>query len=298
MKIIIKIIENLKLIINPVIINAFVFFDKTGKVRQENWGDDINYFFLKEIVRRPIVLLGRTSLANRLNLKNYLVIGSTIDMLCKKNTEVWGGGIINGDVPLKHKPKKVYAVRGPLTYAKLVKEGIKCPRVYGDPALLVSLYYRPQCVKRYRYGFIFHVSNKKFVDEIKIDGEPIRSCKDVCIIDLSEYRHWHDIIDLICCCNAILSSSLHGLIIAESYGIPNLWIESGNPLIGGHFKFHDFFLSINRDRKAPYVIRHDSMSSEDIDKELSSWEKGYLNLTPLIESCPFRIHQPKFKDAL
>jgi pyruvyltransferase len=69
-------------------------------------------------------------------LKNYLVIGSTIDLLCKDNTEVWGAGIIYGEQVLKIKPKKVFAVRGPLTRKVLLDNGVDCSAVFGDLALL------------------------------------------------------------------------------------------------------------------------------------------------------------------
>ena len=59
-------IENIKLLFKPVIVNAFVFYDESGTVRHENWGDDINYYFLNTIVKRPIVIFNRCSFANRL----------------------------------------------------------------------------------------------------------------------------------------------------------------------------------------------------------------------------------------
>lgn len=68
-------------------------------------------------------------------------------MLCRKNTEVWGAGIIDGTKKLRYKPKKVYAVRGPLTRKVLLAQGVKCPEIYGDPALLVAKYYQPKIEK-------------------------------------------------------------------------------------------------------------------------------------------------------
>lgn len=96
-KLAIIIIEHIKLFLHPVIINAFVFYQNNKRIKHENWGDDINYYFLREIIKSPVVLFNRTSLAFRLKLRNYLVIGSTIDMLCTQNTEVWGAGIIDAD---------------------------------------------------------------------------------------------------------------------------------------------------------------------------------------------------------
>ena len=43
-----------------------------------------------------------------------------------------------------------------------------------------------------------------------------------------------------------MSSSLHGLIAADAYGIPNARINLTGRLVGGDFKFEDYALSVNR----------------------------------------------------
>lgn len=293
-KLAIIIIEHIKLFLHPVIINAFVFYQNNKRIKHENWGDDINYYFLREIIKSPVVLFNRTSLAFRLKLRNYLVIGSTIDMLCTQNTEVWGAGIIDGSKPLKIKPKKVYAVRGPLSRAKLLAEGVDCPEIYGDPAMLVPLYYQPSKQKLYKYGIISHVVNQTVVETLLFNGKPLSECEDVQIIYLGQYKHWHDIIDQICECGIILSSSLHGLIVAEAYHVPNVWIEFGKPLIGGHFKFHDFFLSVQRYGETPLVIANDELPIELINLKASNWRPATIDLYPLINACPFRLREAKY----
>ena len=281
-----KILDNVKLLFNPLLINAYVFYEK-GKVKHENWGDDINYYFLSEICKRPIGMFDRFSLAFRFKFTNYLVIGSTIDMLCRENTEVWGAGIIDGTKPLKCKPKKVYAVRGPLTRKVLLEQGVDCPEIYGDPALLVSKYYQPKVKKKYKYGFIAHVSNLDKIEHLLLDGMPIKDREDTLIIDLSKYDKWTDIPDQIYSCESIISSSLHGLIMAEAYNIPNVWIEFGKPLIGGHFKFHDFFLSIGKSI-APLCV-DSKLKSSQLNFEIDKWQKGVIDICPLINACPFEL---------
>ena len=283
-----KINQNLKLLLRPVLVNGFVFFDNND-IRHENWGDDINYHFLREISQRPILIYNRLSLAMRLKLKNYLVIGSTIDMCCTKNTEIWGAGIIDEVKLLRIKPLKVYAVRGPLTRKKLLEQGVECPEVYGDPALLISRYYKSNIKKKYSIGFIPHRSNLETIQDFTVDGAPLSRSNDILVIDLTNYDKWTDIIDQICSCENIISSSLHGLIMAEAYKIPNVWIEFGKPLIGGHFKFHDFFLSIDRDRESPLLIGDFNLTLKEVQKKLSTWQPGIINLQPLIDSAPFPI---------
>jgi pyruvyltransferase len=46
-------------------------------------------------------------------------------------------------------------------------------------------------------------------------------------------------------CRRIISSSLHGIICAHSFGIPAAWISSHNRLKGDGIKFEDYYASIN-----------------------------------------------------
>jgi pyruvyltransferase len=267
--------NSLRLLARPVIINAFLSFDESGAVIPSNWGDDLNYYFLKEIIKRPILLYAQSSLAFRLKLKNYLVIGSTVDMLCKKNTIVWGAGIIDGLKPLRMKPAKVCAVRGPLTREKLLQEGVECPAIYGDPAMLIARYFRPTVAKKYKLGIIHHVSEKPF----ELSGAKV--------ISMSSYGDWREVIEQILECEVIASSSLHGLIIADSYGIPTVWTETKS-LIGGHFKFHDYFASIGDDTKQPFIISPETKLDELIAAAKYRGADNF-DLTPLIDAAPFAI---------
>lgn len=283
-----KILNNILLLRHPIIINAFVF-NKDYRVMHKNWGDDLNYYFLGRIICKPLLIYNLASLAFRLKLKNYLIIGSTIDMLCKANTEVWGAGIMHGKQRLKSVPTKVYAVRGPLTREVLLSNNVECPMVFGDPALLLPRVYNPKIEKKYTYGIIIHDYTIKGVDKLTIDGENVSRRDDILMIDLSDYVEWTDIIDKILSCKNILSYSLHGLITAEAYSIPNVWIEFDEHLYGGHFKFHDFFLSIGHDREYPVPISGNNIQTSIIQHALSTWKPSELDLKPLINACPFEL---------
>ena len=55
-------------------------------------------------------------------------------------------------------------------------------------------------------------------------------------------------------CEIVLSHSLHGLIIADSLGIPNVWLNLGG-LVGGTYKFLDYFTTVDR----PFRLRLDHL---------------------------------------
>ena len=94
-------------------------------------------------------------------------------------------------------------------------------------------------------------------------------------------------------CEYIISESLHGLIIAESYKIPNLWINvSDNKSKNqGSFKYLDFYHSIGKTNIKSYVDILDFNDTETIIELINkTWfYKFNINLNKLINACPFKI---------
>jgi pyruvyltransferase len=157
------------------------------------------------------------------------------------NDIIWGTGCI-GYGQIKHPPKKIYAVRGPLTRKELIKKGIECPEIYGDPALLFPEIYNPSRRIKYTYGLIPHYID--FTDPTSLSIIKDLESKGVKIINITS-GVFHFIDELLQCKN-ILSSSLHGLIMSDAYNIPNARIKLSNKLVGGDFKFDDYHLSVNK----------------------------------------------------
>lgn len=270
---------------HPIIINASLSINKDGEVYHFNWGDDINSFFLKEISYSPVILYHECLLTKILKKDNYVVIGSTIDMLVNNQSIVWGAGLMNEHPINLITPKKIYAVRGPKTREVLLEHGIECPEVYGDPALLIPLYYKPLYkTKKFKLGIIPHYTEISFIPK------HLSNNKEVNIINVNGYSNWLEFIEKINECEYIISSSLHGLIISEGYGIPNQWIEFKEAPRRSRFKYDDFYASIKKEN-SPLIVDENS-TLESLLASCQSWKSGEIDLQPLFKACPFKLKLP------
>ena len=246
-----------------------------------NLGDDLNYIFLRKVIKEYVVVYNWSLLFKLLRVDNYLCIGSIIENRCNSKSIIWGAGCISYDKPFV-KPKKVLAVRGPLTRERLLNAGVYCPEVYGDPALLLSQYYKPNVGKKYKIGIIPHYVDKSCSCINYAKGQ------DVCIIDIQNYTDFRCFVDQINECEFILSSSLHGIIIADTYGVPNAWVEFSNNIVGNRFKFYDYFLSVSRNIEKPIQIKTEFDMKDVIERKLD-YVKPVIDLEKLKESCPFKL---------
>lgn len=170
---------------------------------------------------------------------HYLVVGSILGRVAP-STIVWGVGSFGTETKwgISQHPKYL-AVRGPLTRAKIASEGIACPRVYGDPALLAPDYFRPEVEQVHEIGVVLRWSEHSRKDQIDVPG--------VLVIDMLS-DDVEGVIRQMLSCKAIIASSLHGLILADAYGIPNAWLAAKTGK-GKEFKFWDYFCSVGKLRR-------------------------------------------------
>lgn len=265
-----------------------------GRVEHNNWGDDIIMFFLREISSDCLLPGKAYAYPYQIDFKclpgsmSVYSIGSVLHLITRPNSIVWGSGLINESLLPKTQQLNILAVRGPQTRKVLLANGIECPEVYGDPALLLPYYYSPQHIKKkYKVGIIPH-----YVDADKEELSHLAGAESAHVIHMSGYRSWRSVIDQILSCEFIVSSSLHGLIIAEAYHIPNLWVEIKEPIVGDisrRFKYHDFFQSIGLDRERPYCITKDTTLSALYEQKRNYQAASGLDLRPLVRACPFQI---------
>jgi len=254
----------------------------------KNFGDALSPIMIKminpklEIVssgKKIRLILKIKKLFRRAPKNNFLIIGSIISY-ADKNSIIWGSGFISKDAYCKEKPKKVLAVRGPLTRKKLIDQKIDCPKVFGDPALLLPKFFKPKVRKKYKLGVIPH-----YVDRDADFLKKIKGNEEILIIDINSgiKKVTREILS----CRKIASSSLHGIIISDAYNIPSVWIEFSKKVKGEGFKFRDYFLSVKRNDHKPLKI-NDKTTLDEIGSKFKQYNKSKINTKALWSVCPFR----------
>jgi len=169
---------------------------------------------------------------------------------------------------------KILGLRGKFTKQNL---NVNKKIVLGDPGLISSILLVKRSERKYKLGIVPHFTdfNNKY---IRMLANKFPS--DILVIDVrNEPEHVLSQIDK--CCH-ILSSSLHGLICADSLGIPNKWIKLSQ-LLGNDFKFHDYYSVFDLEPK-PLILSGNETLDELISytvlqnsKKLEEIKKGLTN---------------------
>lgn len=254
---------------------------------KSNWGDAINPYLLEKLSGKKVIHIN--SIYNIRNKPVYCAVGSILHHKYLKYSSkiiIWGAGFISNDNIIQASNIEIYAVRGPLTRKKLIQLGYKCPEVYGDPALLFSLIYPKKREIKYTLGIIPHYVDYNDENVKKYDKED-----DVIVIDVK--MGIKEFVDKVLSCKYIASSSLHGIIIADSYNIPSIWIKLSNKIVGNDFKFYDYFISVGRKKESPLII-NDEIQKKEIISRVNKSNISKIQ-EKLLDSCPFINDREKYR---
>lgn len=171
--------------------------------------------------------------------RHFMAIGSIFGTK-RFDAVVWGSGVLSLDRVMvvnkqsKYRKYDLRAVRGPLTQQVLKFAGYKCPDIFGDPGILMPLIYNPGYgKKKYKYSVIMH---HKLSDDMNSD-----IAHNMINIKTTDYKAFLN--DLLAS-DIVISSSLHGIILAEAYGVPAIFLGSG--MENQFIKFYDWYYSTGR----------------------------------------------------
>jgi hypothetical protein len=152
----------------------------------------------------------------------------------RPGTVVLGSGAMNQTDYLCPDANWIW-VRGPRTRNLIVKAGGQCGEIYGDPGLLLpKIFSKTQVDQTYDVGIVPHVRHFKEAQE---------KFPDKFIINLATTQPI-EVLKEILKCKKIISSSLHGIVVAHAYGIPAAWIKFTQPIAGDDTKFYDHYESV------------------------------------------------------
>jgi autotransporter strand-loop-strand O-heptosyltransferase len=250
---------------------------------KKNWGDVLSKFLLehfsgKKLSKQDVFYFDDESYMLDKNGK-IVGIGSSMKYV-RSDDYVWGTGCID-EYHIGDKPKKVYSVRGPLTRNLLINRGWDVPETYGDPALLFPKIYNPKVEKKYQYGLIPHC-----VDFFSLEGlKAINRAESLGIKIINITSGVYEFIDELLECENILSSSLHGLIAADAYGLPNYRVKISSLIHGGDFKYLDHYASVKRPHYSPLQLTTD-LQLRDLD--VLKFEVGDVSIADkLLDDSPW-----------
>lgn len=241
--------------------------------RSVNFGDCIAPYLVEKITGLQSCFVSNTE-----KVEHIALIGSLLDGGPLNKTHVWGCGFAYADSPV-YPPKKIHAVRGKLSRQKYLDANIDCPEVYGDPALLLPRFFNLRPEKKYKVAVIPHV-----MDYISVLESYANRYEDYLIIDLSQPVE--RVIYQILSCEKVISSSLHGLIVADAYEIPSRWVEFSDKVLGNGFKFRDHFSCLISPEGATEPLNlKDFPCIRNIESEIFA-HKINIDLDLLADSCP------------
>ncbi|MDR1962381.1 MAG: polysaccharide pyruvyl transferase family protein [Planctomycetaceae bacterium] len=198
-----------------------------------NFGDQLAPIIVQHFAKKEVVCSEKPN--------KLIALGSVLGY-AKNGDSIWGTGLRQEG--LLSKKLVVYAVRGQKTRNFLLEQGIECPEIYGDPAILMPMIYRPKIMASVEITILPHYSDNK----LQYLGEQAK----LPIIHASESPK--TVIDRIVKTKILVTSSLHGLILAEAYGVPVVLLRQKSQVWEPHFKFVDYFLSTGREDQTLWDI--------------------------------------------
>jgi hypothetical protein len=185
--------------------------------------------------------------------------------LPEKGVHVWGTGFYGGESSIHEGRLIPHLVRGHHTASRFPGyDG-----AVGDAGLLSSRILEVMPGKKYKTGILCHWSERGSAAV----ASAVERLEDSVLIDVQQ--HPREVIGQIALCTEVLSSSLHGLVVADSLEVPNLRVRFTDSVGVEEAKFADYYsvfagvdpraIPIHPDRPLP-EIDHDTYSRPGLDE--------------------------------
>lgn len=198
---------------------------------------------------------------------------------------IWGTGFIEyreKDSKFYKRKTNICAVRGQLSKSRVEKIlGHKIDVPMGDAGILADRLLESMPEKKYDVGIIAHYKEQDDPAFQKL----VKSFPNSRFIDVRKTPL--EVITQIAECRTVISSSLHGLIIADSLRIPNRHIVVTNNLLGDGYKFDDYYSAYGLEHEYTDLSKEEVPALEDVkslykitDQMVNEKKKDMLSCFP------------------
>ncbi len=243
----------------------------TGQV---NIGDQLSPIIFQWMLQRKGLSLDSPAIKTA----HLLALGSIIGEK-PFDAVIWGSGLHTYTVCSRvNKWRKVVkydirALRGPLTEVVLKDCGYDCENIcFGDPAVLMPLIYFPEKFeKKHKCSVIQHI------------GTRLKHVENVHYID-ARTDDYQCFINDILSSEMIISSSLHGIILAEAYGVPAIFLNEAEKRNCEIMKYYDWYYSTGR-----YTVTVATSVEEALEAACMSIPELHSMQEQLIAAFPYDL---------
>ena len=230
-----------------------------------NFGDWLSPALCEALSGRPVAYAP----ANRCDL---FAVGSLFDRIPRhrfgRKVDVWGTGSI-GPVKPRSSRHRYHALRGPLTAGLILNQQVSA---LGDPGLLAERLLPERTIaKRYTVGIVPHYKDAGISAVAALESHFSTST----VIDVFDPPG--RVVATIQSCHFVLSSSLHGLVVAHGLGIPAAWVVLSDAVRGGGWKFRDHYAALGVSEPRAFSVQ--DLLGVDVD--------GFFGelATPRVDRC-------------
>lgn len=239
-----------------------------------NFGDAVNPILIERLLGEKCVFASKYR-------ADIIGMGSILPHLCRPRLDakiknlfarpsiVWTSGFIK-EVKGKEifrKNLRFAALRGKLSLARvenIIGQKLNVP--LGDGGLLLAKLLDKQPKKQYAIGIVPHM--------VDIENPRIKKLTEILpqsiLIDVRQEPM--QVLEQIASCDFIISTAMHGLIAADSLGIPNKWIEVSDKVVGNGYKFRDYYSVFKSHKQQAYRLDEQNGITQ---KQIKAWQDEY-----------------------
>jgi pyruvyltransferase len=198
-----------------------------------NFGDAMNGWLMKNVFKQEF-----EKCKDPHNEDHYLMMGSVLHCTTKRST-VWGSGLIDTIYGVDP-DADIRLVRGYNSRKYCKNQEVPV----GDPMLILPLLFKakPKPTTE-KITVCPHYNDYEYAKNMFADMPNVKV--------LDTLGDFEGLVNELSDSSLIFSSSLHGLVAADAFNIPSVWIASDN-VVGGEFKYVDYFSTTDRGIRKPY----------------------------------------------